>query len=285
MTALGVTAACAAAPQSLVPGFDASRILFSQTGDMDLEDADGSVQITDFAIRSFLCRPVRPAEGVFVLPEAGYRFTNLDTSGRTGPLQDEDLHALHLGLYLLGMPEGSPWIYGAWTQVEMATDFQEINSDDFTFDLAGGVGYRFSDTFTFGVGAAATNLNGDASFYPGIGFDWVASEKLRIGFYGPTGVAAYSFNDDWLFSLRFDFSGGVWNITDNNNASRSIDLGGGRLGLYANRRLTENLWLTAGAGLTIANELRYTTANDDAIFTSDLDTTPFGVISLRMKVW
>jgi hypothetical protein len=293
LAALGGTAAfaqdpqspVAEGPQSMVPGFDASRIVYSQSGDMDLQDDEGSLEVTDLAVRSFLCQPVRPIEGLYVLPEASYRFTHLNIDGQAGPLQDEDLHSLALSLYVLGMPAGSPWIYGAWARAELATDFDVINGDDFSFDLAGGVGYRFNDSFTFGVGAAVTNLNGYPSFYPGIGFDWVASEKLRIGIYGPTAVAAYALNEYWLFTLRFDFSGGVWNVEDRNGQSQSVDLSDNRLGLYASRRLTENLWLTAGAGLTIANELDYTTPAGHGIYSSDLDTAPFGVISLRVKAW
>ena len=272
-------------PQSMVPGFDASRILYSQSGDMDLHDDDGSLEVTDIAVRSFLCHPVRPTEGLYILPEAGYRFTRINAGGQTGPLQDMDLHSFDLSLYMLGMPAGSPWIYGAWARAELATDFKVISGDDFSFDLAGGIGYRFNDTFTFAVGAAVTNLNGYPSFYPGIGFDWIASEKLRIGFYGPTGTAAYALNEYWLFTLRFDFAGGVWNIEDNNGQSQSVDLTDNRLGLYASRRLTDNLWLTAGAGLTIANEINYTTPAGHGIFGSDLDTAPYGLISLRMKAW
>lgn len=285
VAAFGVTTAFAADPQSMVPGFDASRVLFSQSSDMDLDIGNGSLAVTDFGLRSFLCHPVRPTEGLYILPEAGYRYTNLDFGGQTSPFEDEDLHSLDLSLYVLSMPEGSPWIYGAWARAEMATDFKEITGDDFTFDLAGGVAYRVNESFTFGVGAAVTNLNGDTKFYPGIVFDWIVNEKLRIGAYGPVIAAAYAHNEYWLFTARLDFAGGVWNIEDNNGQSRSVDLSDNRLGLYASRRLTENLWLTCGVGVTIANGLDYMTARGSSFFDTDLDTAAFGLISLRLKAW
>jgi hypothetical protein len=272
--------------KTMVPGFDASRLLFAQSGDMDFDIGGGSVAVTDVSLRSFLCQPISPSEGLYLIPEAGYRFTDLRFDGATAPMQDEDLHSLFLSGYLISMKDNCPWIWGGWTRAELASDFQDVDGDDFTFDVAGGVGYRFSDTFTLGVGAALLNLGGDEAFYPGIGFDWIVNEQLRVGFYGPVGMAAYSINDDWLLSARFDFSGGVWNINDPAGNSRSIDMSDNRLGIYASRRLTENLWLTAGVGVTIANEINYTSSSGNTTwFQSDLDTAPFGVISLRVKAW
>lgn len=279
--------ALAASAQSIVPGFDVARVAVSQAGGMDLGNGQGDLEITQLSIRSFLCRPISPTDGLFIVPLASYELThlNLDPSPAAFPFHDEDLHSLTLSGAAISMREGSPWIHGGWARAELATDFQTVTGDDFTFDLAGGAAYRLNARFTLGVGAALLNLNGDTSFYPGIGFDWIASDQLRIGLYGPTLLAAYAVNDDWLFTLRGDTAGGIWNITDGAGTSRSIDLTSYRAGLYASRRLHGELWLTAGAGATVGNQLDYTTPHGSKLSGLDPDTGVFGVIGLRLKAW
>jgi hypothetical protein len=273
--------------QSVVPGFDAARVTLSQTGNMDMGGGDGDLDITRFELRSFLCRPISPIDGLFILPLAEYRMTSLDFDGTPAayPIGDEDLHSLSLSSFAISMREGSPWIYGGWARAELASDFQQIDGDDFTFDFAAGAGYRFDEKFTLGFGAAVINLNGDEKIYPGIGFDWLATDQLRMGLYGPTFVTAYSLDEDWLFTFRGDPGGGLWNVTDDAGASRSIKLRSYRLGLYASRRLAGQLWLTAGGGVAIWNEIDYTTPHGSEITSNDPDEGFFGLISLRLKTW
>lgn len=275
----------AAPAQSIVPGFDFARVTFSQTGGMDLGSGKGDMDVTSFEARSFLSKPISPAEGLTILPMAEYRLTGLNFDGAPAPFDDAELHSLSLSTFAISMREGSPWIYGGWARAEIASDFQHIDGDDFTFDLAGGAGYRFNEAFTLGFGAAVINLNGDAAVYPGIGFDWIVNDQLRAGLYGPTFAVAYSLDEDWLFTFRGDSGGGVWNVTGDDGESRSIDFSSYRIGLYASRRLTGQLWLTAGGGMTVGNELDYTRTSGREIEGLDPDEGLFGLISLRLKAW
>lgn len=276
-----------ASAQLIVPGFDASRVLFSQTGEMDMGGDNGSLEVTRFEVRSFLSRPVSFADGWLILPLAEYKLTGLsfDDTPAAFPIHDEDLHSLSLSSYFMSMREGSPWIFGGWARAELASDFQQIDGDDFTFDLAAGAGYRFNKCFTLMAGVAVINLNGDASFYPGINFDWIISDQLRAGLYGPTFTVEYAPTDEWLFTFRGDPGGGVWNVSDDNGQSRSIDLTSYGLGLYASRRLTGQLWLSVGGGVTVGNSLDYTKPHGGTILGRDPDEGLFGLVSLRLKAW
>ncbi len=277
----------AAATQFIIPEFDAARVAFSQTGAMDLENGKGDMDVTRFEIGSLLSRPISPAEGVFILPIFDYELTSLNFDGTPAafPIHDEDLHSLSLSTYVISMREGSPWFFGGWARAEFASDFQHINGDDFTFDLAAGAGYRVNDDFTIAIGAALINLNGDDTLIPGINFDWVVSDQVRVGMYGPTFVAAYTPSEQWSFSFRGDPGGGIWNVTGDAGESRSIDLTSYQLGLYASRHLTGDLWLTAGAGATVGNEIAYTRPNGGKLLERDADEALFGLISLRLKAW
>lgn len=289
VSAAAVLLACilSVTAQPAVPGFDAARVTFGHDGEMDFDDGPGSLSISRFELRSVLSKPISPAEGLTILPFFGYEATALDFDDTTAgfPIGDEDLHSLSLSAFAVSMREGSPWVYGGWAQAELATDFQDVGEDDFTFDLGGGVGYRFNEKFTLGLGAVVLNLNGDSRVYPGISFDWMVNDQVRVGLYGPTLIAAYSLDENWLFSLRGEPGGGVWNIRDDDGQSHSIDLSSYRLGAYASRRLSENLWLTAGAGATVGNDIRLTEPNGDRLSKQEMDAGLFGQIALRMKAW
>lgn len=278
-------AACAASAQSIIPGFDAVRAGFTQTSDMDLGAGNGDLSVTNGELRSVLSRPLSLADGLLVVPFGEYRFTSLDFNGPPAPFDDEDLHSISMSSFLIGMREGSPWLYGGWARAELASDFQHIDGDDFTFDAAMGAGYRFNESFILALGAAVINLNGDEQFYPGIGFDWLPNDMWRVGLYGPIFIAACTPDEEWLLTLRGDPGGGVWNVTDAAGDSRSIDFTSYRVGLYLSRRLTGDLWLTAGGGAVLANELDYTTPHGREIRSLDPDEGWFGSIGLRLKAW
>lgn len=271
----------------IVPQFDAVRAVFSYSGEMNFEDGPGNLDVSRFELRAILARPLKPIDGLSLIPVFEYEATAFDFNDTPAgfPINDEELHSIGLSGVALYSPHGSPWFFGGWGRAEMASDFQEVGSDDFTFDLAAGAGYRFTDQFQLAVGVAVVNLNGDTTFYPGISFDWVVNDQVRIGLYGPNFAAAYAPDENWEFSVRADSGGDIWNIRDAGGTSRSIDLTSYRLGLFASRRLSGELWLTAGAGATIGNEITLTQPDGDELFEQDMESGLFGQVGLRLRTW
>jgi hypothetical protein len=270
-----------------LPALDAAALRFTHADEMDLDDEAGGLSVSRLQLFSVLSKPIRPIEGLMILPTFEYKLTSLDFDGVASgfPIRDEDLHSVNLSAIALSMRDDTPWVWGAFAQAKMNSDFQHIDGDDFTFDVAGGLGYRFSSNFVFGVGGAVTNFNGSERFFPGINFDWIVNDSLRIGAYGPIFLATYNLSDDWQLNLRGESGGGIWNITDDGGRSHSIDLRSYNLSLIASRRLSGNLWLNAGGGFTFGNEVRLTRTSGDKLFTDDLDSGLFGTVSLTMRAW
>lgn len=271
---------------SAIPGLDVARLGATYAGDMDFETGPGSLDVTRFQFSTLLSKPISPMRGLNILPMFDYKATLLDFDGvRPGyPIGDEDLHSLSLSAVALSMRDDTRWVYAGYARAELASDFQDIGGDDFTFDLAGGVGYRFTDSFMLGVGVAVINLNGDEQFYPGINFDWIVNEQVRIGAYGPLFLATYTPHQDWFFSVRGENGGGVWNISDR-RGSESIDLTTYNISLNANRRLTGKFWLSAGAGMTFGNSIELTKPDGGRIYNEELDSGFFTQVSLRLMAW
>lgn len=278
----------AAPAQERLPNVDVAMGFFTYSDGMDLDDVDGSLSITEFDLISVLSRPITVAGDIMLVPLVQYGLTSLDFDGvdPAFPIGDEELHSASVHLAAVKINKGSPWFYGAWARAEVASDFQHINGDDLTFDIAAGVGYRCSDNFTIVAGAAVLNLNGDAWICPGINFDWVVNEKTRIGLYGPMPVISYTPNENWNFSLRGIPGGGVWNITDDLGDSKSVDLTSYQVGAFAGRRLAGKLWLNAGVGFTVFNGIEYSDQDgDNETLDSDMESGLFGQIGVSLKVW
>ncbi|TAG10879.1 MAG: hypothetical protein EAZ42_02345 [Verrucomicrobia bacterium] len=282
---LGVSLGQLSAQEEL-PNIDVIQARFNLTGERDFKDTAGSMDYSNINIMSVISKPINITETTFILPLAQYDLTMLSVDGApTSPIGDEDLHSFSLMAGIVNMEKGSPWIFGGFARAEISSDFQHINGDDFTFDLAAGAGYKFSDQFTLGFGVAAINLNGDAMIFPGINFDWKISEDFRAGLYGPNLIVSYEPCDDWSLSLRGRPSGGYWNITDDMGESRNIDLASYQVGLFGSHRLVDKLFLQAGVGVTLGDELSLQNSDQDDLWSEDMDGALFGEISLVVRAW
>ena len=240
-----------------LPAFDALTATFTQTGDMDLDNGPGDLSISKYEATAFLSEPISLTQDLTLIPLFSYGVTELDFDG-TGagfPIQDEDLHSASLSAIFVQDFRNTPWFGIGWTRAEMATDYQNIGSEDFTFDVALGVGYRVNDTLTIGAGFVVTNLNGDEEIFPGINFIWKPCEKFTAGVFGANVLVRYDVNECWYVSLDGTPGGGNWNIKDAAGDSRTIQLDSYWLGLNTHHRIAGELWLSAGVGYTFANEI------------------------------
>jgi Domain of unknown function (DUF6268) len=271
----------------MAPQFDFMRVGIAQTGDMELDGNGGDLSVSRFELRSLLSAPIPLWEGMSMIPMFSYAATSLNFSG-TGPfpIHDEDLHSASLQSFFIQDFANSPWSGFAWTRAEMATDFQGIQSEDFTFDVAAGAFYRFSDSFTLGFGVSVTNLNGDTQVFPGINFSWVPCEDVRIGIYGPNLLATYNISESWYLSLDGQPGGGNWNIRDDAGKSRTIELDSYWIGLSTHHRLTGELWLSAGVGYTFGNEIEIRgNRGGGPSFSNEMDGAPLAQIGLSLRKW
>jgi len=287
-----IAAACAGEPTTVstasteykLPNFSAGRAQFTYSDEMDFDDLNGSLSTSEFELTSALSRPITVAGDIMLLPLIQYGWAGLDFDGVTAG--DEDLHSVSLHLAAIKLNSGSPWFYGGWVRAELASDFQHINDDDFTFDVAGGVGYRFNERFALGAGVVVIDINGDTWACPGITFDWQVNDQTRIGLYGPIAIASYSPDENWSFSLRGAPGGGRWNITDDSGDSKTIDLDSYQVGVFASRRLTDKIWLNAGVGMTVGNNLEYADPDgENELFDEDMESGLFGQIGITLRAW
>lgn len=273
--------------RNAMPQLDALRTTFTQTGDMDIDGNPGDLSVSQYEARAFLSKPIALTSDLTLLPVFSYGVTQLDFAG-TGafPIQDEDLHSASLSAIFLQDFRNTPWFAVGFARAEMATDYQNISGEDFTFDIALGVGYRVNDTLSVGVGFIVANLNGDEEIFPGLNFVWTPTEKFTAGVFGPNLLARYDVNESWFVSLDGRPGGGNWNINNATGQSRTIELDSYWLGLNTNHRIAGELWLSAGVGYTFANEIEVRgNYGNGPSFSREMDGAPLAQIALSLREW
>ncbi|MES2922084.1 MAG: DUF6268 family outer membrane beta-barrel protein [Verrucomicrobiota bacterium] len=293
---LAVWIACIASlsARPRLAGWDDPIAYASHLGGMHFDRTPGNLEVSDFGFHALLPDEISLTENLTLQPAFDcrgtiLRFNQVPTSI---PIDRNNLETFSVypsvldasGL-LVSSPAESPWMFGAWARTGVATDFRDIGSDDLTFDLAGGAGYRFHERLSVGFGAAVTNLSGDVEFYPGLGFDWQVSDRLRIGLCGPNYAATYTPEGNWSFSIRSNSTGEIWNISDDEGKSRDIDFKSYRIGFHLSRRVCEQISISAGAGVTFANEIGLNRSNGDVLLQQRLDSGFFGQLGLTITAW
>lgn len=273
--------------QSIVEGQAYTDAGISHLGSMSLDDDSGKLQITHYDFSTNLSRPITSAADWVITPNFSYRASQLDFSGTSAafPMKDEFLHSLSLSSSFIRARRDTPWIFAGWLRGEMASDFQDVDTDDFTADIAAGVGYRFNERLTLGLGVAVLNLNGDTRYIPRPSIDWVISDTVRVGTYGPNFAIAWTPLEEWIFSVRAGSFFGSWNIEGQGGESRNIDIQSLRAGIYVDRHLFDKVWLSVGTGITFANEIEYQRPSGSKVYDSDLDEGWYGQIGVRVETW
>lgn len=266
-----------------------TRVHAYGSGGMDFDNGAGELETLSFGARSFLTDPFTVGRGWSIVPAVSYEATFLRYDGTPGgfPVGDEDLHAFRLPIYALKADSSSPWMFGGFFRLGLATDFDHVTSDDLFFDVGGGVGYRLSDRFTIGAGAVVLDIGGDDTFIPGIGFIWQPCDPITVSLLGPVFRASWDPSEDWRLSFDVRSSGGTWNI-DSDGDSRLLNLRSWRAGLHAQRRLTGEWWLEGGAGLTFANKVELMSRGGHGRFESTLDRLDngwYGFLAVKKEIW
>lgn len=288
--AIAVAALLPCAPasgQDLLSEIDQANAGFTYASGMGFESGPGELHSSRFHARSFLSEPSTLGRDWLFAPMVQYRGTLLDVDGAAPgfPLQDETLHYLALQGFLIHTQEHSPWIYGVWARGGIASDFQQVDGDDFLFDVAGGVGYRVNSNLLVAFGGGVFELNGDEKFLFGPSFSWRAAENFKLSLYGHTFDATWNRGRDWVFSLRSEAGGGTWNLDGAGGVSQRLDFRSYLIGLHAGRRLKDSLWLDLGAGVSLANKLELGSPDGLTAFKDHPDEGWFVYAGVRLADW
>jgi hypothetical protein len=269
-----------------VPAFDALVASGDFQTDLEFDDSSAELDVSRYLVAGFLHKPVGIGGDWKFLSALDAGVTTLDFSDtpKGFAVGDEDLYRTALHGMIYGKPADGRWLYAGWARANLATDFEEVDGDDFYFDVAAGAGYLVTDELMVGLGAAGLRLGNDGMFVGGPFFYWKPTREIDVSLMGALFNAIWRPCDDWALALRVRPSGGSWNI-DDAGLSRQVDLRSFSARLHLERRIWDELWLSVGVGYSFANQLELRTTGGGELFKDDLGGGLSTSVALRLRRW
>lgn len=263
--------------------FGVAKLQWHSYGNHDSERGATDLQFDQWRLQSPLHQPLSLTKDWYLLSGARYEQIHLDGPSATGAAFEEDLHLLELPMVLLYRPEGSDWSYNARISPGLSSDLDSITTDDMFVDARLGGNYRWNEKTELNFGVAYTRAVGEPQIFPYLGFVYQANDQLRLQWRGFTVEARYRVMPSWVLRFTGEVVGGYWNIDTPD--SDYLALQSYRMGLTLERELAEDLWLVAGAGITMANELRWQDNANDTIRRDEFDGGSYFTLGLRLRDW
>ncbi|NQX00495.1 hypothetical protein HQ447_07525, partial [bacterium] len=208
--------------------------------------------------------------------------TAMDVDGALG-LQQQDLQTLQLQATFAHFPTAREgWMGLAIVSAGLATDFNEIDGDDFALSTVLVGGYQFNPRFTLAAAVAYFHSVGDDTVVPGLGVIWQPNDQWIVQLTPPIVGVGWSPDPGWTFSVSAYPGGGAWDVDQEgtNSQVEAIKLEGWRAGLGVERRLGEHWRVNAQVGMNFGGELDLHDSGGDTLFKRDLDPSLFGLLGV-----
>lgn len=157
--------------------------------------------------------------------------------------------------------------------------------DSLTGQGLGGFNYKFSDSFSAGLGVVVrTQLEDDALVWPFLMFDWKISDKWRFNAKagGPGVVLSYRATENLSLSLDADYQARAFRLDEDGPAPGGVGRDERlRIALGADWKFAEQVRLLARAGADVWQEYDLIDRNGVQVTDRQADPAPFIGLELR----
>lgn len=263
--------------------FGVAKLQWHSYGTHDSERGATDLQLDQWRLQSPLHQPFALSDEWYLLTGARYEQIQLEGPNALGTPFEEDLHLIELPLVMLYQPQGSDWSFHARVSPGLSSDLDSITTDDFFVDARLGGNYRWNEKLRLNFGVAYTRAVGEPQIFPYAGFEYQFNDFLRVQWRGFTVEARYRVMPSWVLRLTGEVVGGYWNI--DTPESDYLALQSYRIGLTLEREIADDLWLVAGAGITMANELRWQDQSGNTLRNDEFDGGSYFTLGLRLRDW
>jgi hypothetical protein len=243
---------------------------------MDFEDGSDGVDMQNFRARIPLLG-TSTGDLRFSI-STRYDFTRLETNS----LGKRDLHEFNLALQFSYVPdEMEPgWLGFVRVQPSLGFESGADVADALEATIIGVIGYKFSPTFAAALGTYANYAYEDMVVYPAIGFIWRPTNDTFVQITPPLINLAWRFAPKWTVFVNTYPAGNKWQLDDNGNEARVLDLGMFRASAGIQYAFNDNLRLSVRGGMNFLSDLEVRDENQRVLSEDDLDSAPFGAMTL-----
>ncbi len=249
---------------------------------MDFSDGSGALDMVESRLRLPLYRK-RFDSGWGFGASLIHEYTSADLNGHL-LLDRLDLHSLELQFSLRHFPgTDTGWMGLLIASPGLATDFEDIGSDDFSFRLIGVAGYQFSPRFTLALAGYFAQSIGEQTALPGFGVIWRPSDDWMVQLTPPFAAIGWQATDTLSFSVSGFPSGGSWDISEEPSPVADIDISGWRVGIGSEYRLTDNWRINVIVGVNLFGNIELRDSEEIVLNETDLDEAMFGMLGVSYR--
>ena len=268
----------AALAQSLVPGRPYALVggVFGDTAGIENGSA-GELFVHDLAARSAIGRrELGDASLVFGID---YRMTRLDFDRVA--VADRVLHALAVPITYLRRQ--GDWQYVARLAPGLATDFDGINSSDFTTSGLFRASRRTSEFTEWVVGAGVSRAFGDSTLYPLVGAVLTPNQHWRLALTLPRLEIGYAPSARLGLFANLYPAGGKWHVhADAPDSDFDVTFQAVRLELGAEYHLSAGRWIELALGSETGRSVELVDDSQIAV-DFDLEDSSYLMLSLLFR--
>lgn len=249
---------------------------------MDFSDGSGTLDMFETRVRVPLFKR-RLDSGLRYGASLIHEYTMADFNGVLG-LGRLDLQSLELQMSAGYFPRTSTgWMGLLIASPGLASDFDGLSSDDFTFRVIAVGGYQFSRTFTLALAGYFSHSMEEQRALPGIGIIWRPSPRWAVQLTPPIGAVVWRATDSLAFNLTAFPSGGSWNVNDDAGRVNGVVISGYRVGAGLEYKLNPTWRFNLLAGMNVGGDFELRDSGNNVIRESDLDAVPFGMLGISCR--
>lgn len=261
-------------------GFGAPSFLFDTTvqGKLDGEnDGSGLSTVETRAVAPF----AKWGSGDWVFGSTlKYSWTHAEFDAFRD-LGTKELHTVEAQIFGAWRVKDSPWWALGFLTPGVATDFSDVGSDALTASALALLGYRWSPTLDFAVGAFANYSLDEVTGMGAIGFIWQPNDQWTVQATPPIVAIGWRPDRVWTIGAVAHPAGQSWEVGGDEDNVRQVDLSLWRAALSVERRIGEHWRVNARAGVAFGGELELRDSEARVLTDDDLDPAPFGSLTVK----
>jgi len=263
--------------------FGVARAQWYSYGDLESQDGGGDLELQLWRLQSPLSKPIQLADSLYFMPAMRYELLDYQGPAAGKGVFEDELHMIELPLLFVYQESNSPWSYNARISPGLSSDMHSVSGDDVFIDARLGTTYQVNDKLNINFGVAYTRAIGEPQVFPYLGFVYEMNDQWQFALRGFSFEARCQVSDAWIVRFIGEAGGGYWNIDTPD--SDYLTLQTYRAGVTVERELKDNLWLVAGAGYAMANQVRWVSDSGKKLHREDFDGGAYFTVGLRLGDW
>lgn len=201
--------------------------------------------------------------------------------GAVGDLGSKNLQTVEVQLFAAWQVKDSPWWALGFVTPGVATDFEDVGSDGVTGSALALLGYKWSPSLDLAVGVFANYSLSEVTALGAVGFIWQPNEQWIVQATPPIVAIGWRPSREWTVGLVSYPAGGGWEVGEDGDEVRQVDLSLWRAAVSVERRFGDHWRVSARGGIAFGGELELRDAEARVISDSDLDPAPFGALAVK----